>query len=66
MAFTSQQLADLDAAIADGVLVVQANGRRTEYRSLDEMIKLRNLMAAELAPADTSPRTRRYHSFRRD
>ncbi len=66
MAFTSQQLTDLDAAIADGVLVVQANGRRTEYRSLDEMIKLRNLMAAELAPSDTSPRTRRYHSFRRD
>jgi hypothetical protein len=66
MAFTSQQLTDLDAAIADGVLVVQANGRRTEYRSLDEMIKLRNLMAAELAPSDTAPRTRRYHSFRRD
>ena len=66
MAFTSQQLADLDAAIADGVLVVQANGRRTEYRSLTEMIQLRNLMAAELSPADTAPRLRRYHSFRRD
>lgn len=66
MAFTSQQLEDLNAAIADGVLVVQANGRRTEYRSLAEMIQLRNLMEAELSPADTAPRYRRYYSFRRD
>lgn len=66
MAFSSQQLADLNAAIAEGVLVVVSNGRRVEYRSLDEMLKLRALMTQELAAADTRPDTRRYAAFRRD
>ena len=49
MAFTQQQLSDLDSAIAEGVLVVVSNGRRLEYRSLDEMIKLRNFPIYKLA-----------------
>lgn len=66
MAFTQQQLSDLDSAIAEGVLVVVSNGRRVEYRSLDEMIKLRNLMASELASSSMQADTRRYAAFRRD
>lgn len=66
MAFTEQQLTDLDAAIAEGVLVVVSNGRRVEYRSLDEMMKLRNLMAGDLSSSSTQPDTRRYAAFRRD
>ena len=66
MAFTQQQLTDLDAAIAEGVLVVVSNGRRVEYRSLDEMIRLRNLMAGDLSSSSTQADTRRYLSFRRD
>lgn len=66
MAFTQQQLTDLDAAIAEGVLVVVSNGRRVEYRSLDEMMKLRSLMAGDLSSSSTQPDTRRYAAFRRD
>lgn len=66
MAFTQQQLTDLDAAIAEGVLVVVSNGRRVEYRSLDEMIKLRNLMSSDLSSSQTQADTRRYAAFRRD
>ena len=66
MAFTEQQLTDLDAAIAEGVIVVVSNGRRVEYRSLDEMMKLRNLMAGDLSSSSTQPDTRRYAAFRRD
>lgn len=66
MAFTQQQLSDLDAAIAEGVLVVVSNGRRLEYRSLDEMMRLRSLMANELMSSANQPDTRRYAAFRRD
>jgi hypothetical protein len=66
MAYTQQQLNDLDAAIAEGVLVVQSNGRRVEYRSLDEMIRTRNLIASQIGGGSTVPVTRRYAGFRRD
>lgn len=67
MAYTQQQLADLDAAIAEGALIVQSAGRRVEYRSLDEMLRVRRLMAAEIeaTPVVERPR-RRYLSFARD
>jgi hypothetical protein len=49
MAFTSGQLTALDKAIAAGQLRVEYDGRSVTYRSLDEMLRLRNLMAQELA-----------------
>lgn len=65
MAYTSQQLADLRAAIAEGVTKVAANGRTVEYRSLDDMRRLERIMADEVEAA-TRPQLRMYGSFRRD
>lgn len=48
MAFTQQQLDTLDAAIAQGVRVVKYADKTVEYQSLDDMLKVRRLMAAEL------------------
>ena len=62
--YTQQQLDDLRAAIAEGVLRVTANGRTVEFRSLDEMRTLERIMTAELEP-DRAPQRRTYLSFRR-
>ena len=45
---TQAMLEQLDAAIARGERVVQYNGKRVEYRSLDELLKARNIIAAQL------------------
>jgi hypothetical protein len=65
MAFTQQQYNDLVAAIAEGVTTVMSNGRRVEYRSLSEMMKLKSVMEEELGAAGAG-RRRHYASFRRD
>jgi hypothetical protein len=49
MAWTTQQLAALEAAIAQGTTRVTFDGRTVEYRSLAEMIRLRDLMRRDLA-----------------
>lgn len=50
------QLAALDAAIASGALRVSYDGKSVEYRSLDEMLRVR----ADLASAIVGrPRRRR-------
>lgn len=48
MAFTQQQLDTLDAAIAQGALVVKYGDKEVTYRSLTDMIRLRNMMAESL------------------
>ena len=48
MAYTQQQLDLLDAAIAQGALKVEYADKKVEYRSLSEMLQIRNLMATEL------------------
>jgi hypothetical protein len=48
MAYSQLQLDALDAAIAQGATSVRFNGRVIEYRSLTEMIKLRDSMRLEL------------------
>ena len=59
MAFTPQDLAAVDAAIASGELSVRAaDGRTVTYRSMDELLKARALMVADMAAA--SPSTRPY------
>lgn len=49
MAFTQAQLDALDDVISGGELRVQYSDKAVQYRSLDEMLKLRKLMAAEIA-----------------
>lgn len=57
MAWTQQELDALDKAIATGVTEVRHNNRTVRYRSLDEMMRARNAMAAELGQAQ-GPRRR--------
>lgn len=59
MAFTQNQLTALESSIAQGALSVQFGERRITYHSLDEMIRLRDTMRAELGvskPAATRSR----------
>lgn len=53
MAFTQEQLSALEAAIAEGTLVVQYADKRVQYRSLDEMIRIRDIMKTELGTGKT-------------
>ena len=54
MAFTPQDLAALDAAIASGELTIRANGREVTYRSLSDLLQARTLIANAIA-AQTMP-----------
>jgi len=66
MAYTSTQLADLRAAIAEGVLQVRfSDGRQLTYRSLDEMRRIESGMAAELEPTTTVRLRRTYYGMTR-
>lgn len=57
MAFTSEDLAALDAAIKGGHRRVAYRDRTVEYHSLDEMMKLRGLMQAELLDSSSERTT---------
>lgn len=57
--YTAEHLKRLDEAIARGVLSVQYEDRRTQYRSLDEMLRIRALMRRALGDVAASPRERR-------
>jgi hypothetical protein len=56
MAFTQPQLDALETAIATGVLTVAHEGKHTTFRSLNEMMRVRETMRAALGL--TSPTTR--------
>ena len=66
MAYTSTQLADLRAAIAEGVLSVRfSDGRQLTYRSLDEMRRIEQGMADELESTATVRLRRTYYGMTR-
>jgi roadblock/LC7 domain-containing protein len=66
MAYTSTQLADLRAAIAEGVLSVRfSDGRQLTYRSLDEMRRIEAAMAAEVEATSSTRVRRTYFTFQR-
>lgn len=48
MAWTQAQLDALEAAIAEGTLSVQYGDKKVTYRSMDEMLRVRDLMRKEL------------------
>ncbi len=60
MAFTQEQLNTLNAAIAEGALIVWYGDKRIEYRSLDQMIKIRNMMIEEINAAANKTKPSRY------
>lgn len=49
MAFTSADLAAIDAAIASGELSVTSNGRTVTYRSMNDLKQARQIILNELA-----------------
>ena len=66
MNYSSQQLADLRSAIAEGVLKVKfSDGRELTYRSLAEMLETERRMAAEVETAQARPVRRIYQTFQR-
>ncbi|WP_321914810.1 phage head-tail joining protein [Paraburkholderia sp. J11-2] len=58
MAFTQQDLDNIDRAIATGELEVRYDGKEVKFRSIDDLKKARDLVAAELAAQSGKPRQR--------
>jgi len=56
MAFTQAQLDALEEAIAQGVLEVKYQDREVRYRSMNQMLQLRDLMRRSLGKAPKSSR----------
>lgn len=48
MAWTTSQLEALESAIAQGTLTVEYADKKVTYRSLEDMLRLRDLMRREL------------------
>ncbi len=58
MAYTQTQLDTLNTAIAEGALIVWYGDKRVEYRSLNEMLRIKEIMEAELRPTTERKKTR--------
>lgn len=57
MAFTSADLDAIDRAIASGELTVRNGESLVTYRSMDELLKARDKVAASLDTAAATPRS---------
>lgn len=49
MALTQSDIDNIDEAIAAGEKTVEVNGRKVEYRSIDEMLKIRRHITKVIA-----------------
>lgn len=63
MAFTLEQLTALDAAIAQGTLIVKYSDKEVTYRSLEEMMQIRALMQQDLGIIKKDNPGRRYADY---
>ena len=54
MAWTQENLDDLKAAIAEGVTSVAYRDRTVVYRSLDEMLRTKDLIESELSSSSAA------------
>ena len=54
MAFTQGQLDNLETAIATGALSCEFDGKRTQFRSLDEMMRVRETIRGALGLSTTN------------
>lgn len=52
MAWSTDDLARIEQAIADGVLSVTYSNRQVTYRSLDDMLRVRSMIRVELGMID--------------
>ena len=64
MAFTQTDLDNINAAIATGELSVEVNGRKVVYRSVDDLLKARSIIADDIAAAASAASGSRRGSFR--
>jgi hypothetical protein len=60
MAFTSADLAAIDAAIASGELSVQFADRRVQYRSIQELKDARSLITGQLSSTSETRPSRQF------
>lgn len=60
--FTQAGLAAIEEAIAGGYLEVRYDDKWVKYRSLDEMLRIRDLIRARVS----GTRSRKYFSVKRD
>lgn len=58
MAFTQQDLDSVNRAIATGELEVKYDGKEVKFRSMDDLIKARDLIRDDLAAQAGQPRRR--------
>lgn len=63
MAWTADQLSQLDTAIANGSLTVKYGDKQVTYRSLEEMLRIRDLMRKELGVVSKARGGRVYPYF---
>ncbi len=59
--YTQDQLEKLEAAIALGATRVKYADKEVEYRSIDDMIKIREMMRRDLGVVDTSLKGGRHY-----
>ena len=64
MAYTQTQLDKIEEAISLGTLEVWYGDKRITYRTLDEMIRIANIMKADLGTIKTG-NTRLFASFKK-
>jgi hypothetical protein len=63
MAITQAQIDTLEAAIAEGALIVQYQDKKVEYRSLDDMLRTLDWMKKQAGIVGAGDGRRRYASF---
>jgi hypothetical protein len=63
MAWTQDQLDAIERAIASGTTRVKYKDREVQYSSLEDLMRVRQMMLADLQPGGTKTR---YPSFDRD
>ena len=63
MAFSQTDLTTIEAAIAKGELRVMLDGKSVEYRSIADLMIVRDVMRAELSPATTTTERTSYARF---
>lgn len=68
MAFTTAQLAAIEAAMASGELIVEYEGKKVQYRSMADLTIARNTVRAELIASGllTPPATNTISYARRE
>lgn len=59
MAWTQSDLDAIDEVIASGEMTVKYRDREVTYRSMDDLLRARKLILAELGQASTFDRRRR-------